>query len=104
MKSFCVGSVSVAAMAICITSFVSTTVHAGSIAYETGYQKAAYLNCSQTVYNEDAFGKFMAQDDKYINTRDYKRGFAALEAGLKSDHRSKVCFDAARASSSWTDR
>ncbi|MER9363958.1 hypothetical protein [Mesorhizobium sp. M0500] len=90
------------ALALSGTSLVSSNANAGSIAFDTGYQKAAWLLCpNPVIYNDAGFSKFMDRDMKYINTREYQRGFASLKAGLKREP-SKVCFAAARAGGWWT--
>ncbi|PDQ19891.1 hypothetical protein CN311_17175 [Mesorhizobium sanjuanii] len=94
----------VAAIVICVNSFVATTTHANSVAFDHGYQMAAYLFCSQSIYNDKRFGDFLIEDRKYDKTKEYNRGVAALKAALKGNHPSKACFDAARASGSWTAR
>ncbi len=104
MKSFCTARMSVTVIAICVNSFVSTATSANSVAFDHGYQMAAYLFCSHGSITISVFGDFLVEDIKYSKTKDYNRGVAALKAALKGDHPSKVCFDAARASGSWTDR
>ncbi|ESZ15232.1 hypothetical protein [Mesorhizobium sp. L48C026A00] len=90
------------ALALSVTSLVLSNANADSIAFDTGYQKAAWLLCPNSViYNDAGFSKFMDQDMKYTNTREYERGFAALKAGIKRET-SKVCFAAARAGGWWT--
>lgn len=94
----------VAAMVICVNAFVSTGAHTNSVAFDHGYQMAAYLFCSQSIYNDKRFGDFLVENMKYDKTKEYNRGVAALKAALKGKRPSKVCFDAARASGSWTAR
>ncbi|MER9791328.1 hypothetical protein [Mesorhizobium sp. M0213] len=104
MKLSCVGMMPVAAMVICANSFTPTAARANSVAFDYGYQMAAYLFCSQSIYNDRRFGDFLVEDGKYDKTKEYNRGVAALKAALKGPHPRKVCFDAARASGWWTDR
>ncbi|MER9890655.1 hypothetical protein NKJ40_00885 [Mesorhizobium sp. M0119] len=104
MKLSCIRMMPVAAMVICANSFVPTAAHANSVAFDHGYQMAAYLFCSQSIYNDRRFGDFLIEDRKHDKTKEYNRGVAALKAALKGTHPSKVCFDAARASGWWTDR
>jgi hypothetical protein len=76
-----------------VASLVPSNAQAGSEAFNTGYQMAAFLLCPY-VYNYSSMKNFM----KYDKTSEYKRGFAALRAALKGPNPSKVCFDAGRAS------
>ncbi|MCF6103852.1 hypothetical protein [Mesorhizobium muleiense] len=93
IKHIRTASISIAALALAVTSLGSTNAQAGSEAFDTGYQMAAFLLCPSVYKYSD-----MKNFNKYDKTSEYKRGFAALRAALKGPRPSKVCFDAARAS------
>lgn len=87
------------ALALGVAPLVPSNAQAGSKAFDTGYQMAAFLLCPY-VYKYSTMGDFI----KYDKTSEYKQGFSALRAALKGPHPSKVCFDAARASGWFTVR
>jgi hypothetical protein len=87
------------ALAFSIVLMLSPDAHAGSKAFDIGYEMGAFFECPY-VYKYSNMPDFF----KYQTTRDYIRGYNALKAALKGTHPSKVCFDAARASGWFTVR
>jgi hypothetical protein len=87
-----------------LSAVVLFNANAGSADYDIGYNQAAWLLCPhhKVIYNSAGASRFIGQDIKSRNSRDYQRGFAAFKAGLKDDHASERCFAAARASGWWT--
>jgi hypothetical protein len=87
-----------------LSAVVSFDANAGTVDYDTGYKQAAWLLCPhhKVIYNSAGASRFIGQDIKSRNSRDYQHGFAAFKAVLKGGHSSELCFASARASGWWT--